>query len=238
MLSLLATSPMRPTDLAKHLKVSKATVSYHLKELSRRGVVETTDVRSLKGSVYSKTVRLRPGGVVIAGYSETKPLMGSPLEAIEKLKMNWGFLRSEGRVNELKLVLFQLFVAMHNTAPQSRLPRFREYGFQVGTMLVSKEVAGGSLRRISGQTSRYLSSSGIASCSSEERESGSIGIQCLACLGSRDYGGPVCSFTEGLLGGVLASKRGRRYSVERQLESGMGCHFEIKRNRLKDAESA
>ncbi len=238
-LLLLSASPLHPSEIADRLGVSRATVSYHLKELAKRGVVEMTDVRTLKGSVHTKTYGITRGGVLVASPSQKAHELGRPFEKLGELKMKWPGLASSGKSLELKLLLYQIFISAHALSLHAKLDEFEKYGRRVGMELVAEEVGRSSLSQTLARTARWLSANNMANCSLEELEPGStMGLQCLTCFDSRDYGGPVCSFTQGLISGAIEKRRGDRYTLERVDEGATGCHFQLKRNRLRSSGEA
>ena len=64
-LSYLTRGPGTATEIAKDLRVSKATVSYHTKALIRRDMIEIADIRSIRGGIYSKTYALKGGSLAL-----------------------------------------------------------------------------------------------------------------------------------------------------------------------------
>jgi len=228
----LSSSPQRPSDLAKKLKVSRPTVSYHLKELTRRGIVEIIDVRRLKGSVSEKTYGLTKGGMTVAVKRSQVPALGDHLERMEQLKMNWPSLTSEQRVTEVELLLYALFVYSNGepSAPQSE--EFETYGKRTGSELFAPDVTGSTGAKVLGSAVKLLATAGFANCSLETKVDGrSEVMRCLKCFGSREYGGPVCHFTRGAIAGILEA-RTKGHEVTLKSDPRLGCTLELVHQKL------
>jgi len=231
-LSFLAKGPRNSSDMAKELGVSKATVSYHTKSLVRKGMIEISDIKSVRGGVYSKTFALKPGNLVLVHRMvEQEESLAKLEEVFESLLMNWHLNPERAPADEIKIFLYHAFrlLAQADSLDGSI---FEEFGTRVGQELVS-----GSLRfdTLKGGLKEFVAFLGEKKMADMRLESGKneAMVACASCFENAEHGSTVCDFTKGVLEGTLRAKRGAKYTVERAESSDIpACVFTIKWGRL------
>jgi len=231
-LSFLAKGPQNSSDMAKELGVSKATVSYHTKSLVRKGMIEISDIKSVRGGVYSKTFALRPGNLVLVHrMAEQEESLAKLEEVFERLLMSWHLNPERAPADELKIFLYHAFRLL-SQADSLDGSIFEEFGARVGQELVSGKLRFDTLK---GGLKEFVAHLGEKKMADMRVESGKneARISCASCFENAEHGNAVCDFTKGILEGTLRAKRGARYTVEREESSDLPtCVFTIKWGRF------
>jgi predicted hydrocarbon binding protein len=227
-LSSLAKGPRNSSDMAKELGVSKATVSYHTKSLVRRGMIEISDVKSVRGGVYSKTFALKPGNLVLVHRVKEQGDSLSKLdEVFERLLMSWHLNPERAPADEIKIFLYHAFrlLAESDSLEDSI---FEEFGARVGQELVSGSLKFDTLR---GGLKEFVAFLGERKMADMRVESGKneARIVCSSCFENSEHGSKVCQFTTGVVEGTLRAKRGAKYTVVRKESTDIpACVFTIR----------
>jgi predicted hydrocarbon binding protein len=244
MMNLLAQQPYTLTDLSRILKVSKPTISYHLAEFTRKGLIQGAGVRVGRGGLTSRLFVMKHGVEFILPDSDSDSYYLDTLSGIfEEKKLVW--TTSGGEISwarEMTDFLYHTFRLLRNITKTRHHDILRRYGVRIGT-----EVFGA--RVMTGKTVRDR----LASLKTfwNENEIGNIQVlpggtaylplqlfQCLGCFGTRDNGGPLCSLTRGIVQGVLQSGYGSRYEVgERQTQGSWQevCMYPIRKARKRSS---
>jgi predicted hydrocarbon binding protein len=231
-LSFLARGPQNSTDMAKHLGVSKATVSYHTKSLVRKGMIEISDIRSVRGGVYSKTFALKTGKQVLVRRMTDKEESLSKLEEVfERMLMNRHLNPERELSDELKIFLYHAFRLL-SQADSLDGSVFDEFGLRAGQELVSGSLRFDTLKTGLKEFVTFLGEKKMADMRVESAKNESK-IICASCFENPEHGSVVCDFTKGVLEGTLRAKRGAKYTVERVESSEIpACVFTIRWGRL------
>jgi DNA-binding transcriptional ArsR family regulator len=229
-LSFLAKGHGTATEIAKDLGVSKATVSYHTKALIRRDMIEIADIKSIRGGVYSKTYALKREGLALARRrGEQEGSLTELDEWFERLLMSW-HLEPRGKPrDEVEIFLYHLFrILAESDSLDERT--FEDYGSRVGNVLVSSSLTFATIRRGMKELSEYLGAEDMALLTAEVGKGSEPRFVCVGCFQNKRYGSLVCSFTKGMLAGVIRAKRGGRPHLERlkQEDGAPGCVFAVK----------
>ena len=61
-------------------------------------------------------------------------------------------------------------------------------------------------------------------------------FQCLGCFQARENGGPICSFTRGIIEGFLDNKYGKRYEIRERQNQGTiyeSCVYPMRRTKKR-----
>ena len=229
-LSLLAKGPATATEVANKLGVSKATVSYHTKALIRRDIIEISDIQSIRGGVYSKTYSLRGAGPPLAGRrGEQEGALSHLDEIFEKMMMTWHLEPKRMPSDEIEVFLYHLFRILTEADSLDRAS-LNEFGQRVGNLMISPALNVPTMKRGLRELADYLSTEGMAEVSAEVEKGQEARLVCMGCFENRNYGGLVCSFTEGMLTGAIRAKHGGRPQLERlkRAEGEPGCAFVVK----------
>ena len=232
-LSSLAKGPKNSSEIAKELGVSKATVSYHTKSLVRKGMIEISDVETVRGGVYSKTFSLRPRPMILVRRSMGREDARTKIDDIfERMLMSWHIKPEREPADEVKVFLYHLFrlFAEEGTWDSSV---FEEFGARVGSELLSTSPRFSTLKGGTRELAEYLGERRMADMRVESGKQ-EAKVVCSSCFENSDHGSLVCDFTKGVIEGSLRARRGAKYSVEREgTVSDMACVFTVKRGRAK-----
>lgn len=233
-LSFLAKGPGTATEIARELGVSKATVSYHTKALIRRDMIEIADIKSVRGGVYSKTYALKRGALALVRRRDEQEASLSKLDdAFEALLVRWHFEPKRKPSDELEIFLYNLFRLL---AESDSLDKkiFEEYGERVGDELIAPSLKFESLKDGLAELSEFLVSHEMALTSAETRKGAEPRVVCMGCFENKDYGSIVCSFTQGIITGVIKAKHEGGFRVERTEEAeGTGDIYTVKTRGLR-----
>lgn len=229
-LSYLSKRPGTATEIAKELGVSKATVSYHTKALVRKGMIEISDVKSIRGGVYSKTYELKQGSLALTRRRDgQRASLAKADEWFERLLMSLELEPTRRPAEELELFLYHLFSLLaESDSLESGI--FEEYGRRIGEGLGSDWLKFKTLRAGLNELTEYMNSYGIAQLNAEVRKGEEPRLVCTGCLENKDFGGLVCSFTKGILTGAIRARDGRTLRLDRAPpERTPGCVYVLKR---------
>ena len=231
-LSFLAKGPQNSSDMAKELGVSKATVSYHTKSLVRKGMIEISDIKSVRGGVYSKTFALKTGNqVLVHRMAEQEESLSKLEEVFERMLMSWHLNPERAPADEIKIFLYHAFRLL---SPADSLDGsvFEEFGARVGQELVSGSLKFDTLR---GGLKEFVAFLGEKKMADMRVDLGKneAKLACTSCFENAEHGSVVCDFTKGVLEGTLRAKRGAKYTVGRDESSEIpACIFTINWGRM------
>ncbi len=234
-LSLLAKGPGTATEIARELGVSKATVSYHTKALIRRDMIEISDIKSIRGGVYSKTYALKRGTLALA---RRRGEQGGSLTTLddffEKLLMSWHLEPRRKPADEIEVFLYHLYRLLAESDSLDDTI-FEDFGQRVGTVLIAPSLKFTTMKSGIKELSSYLGAEDMAQLSSEESKGGEPRLVCMGCFENKEYGSLVCSFTKGMLTGAIRAKRGGRLQLERlkQGSGTSGCLYAVRTRGFK-----
>lgn len=232
-LSALAKGPRNSSEMARELGVSKATVSYHTKSLVNRGLIEISDVRSIKGGVYSKTFALKPtGGALARKADERERSLARVDELFEKLLMSWHLNPQRAPADEVKIFLYHVFRLLAEAGSLDGVT-LESYGVRVGEELISTSLRFESAKEGLKQMVSYLGERGMADMRLEFGKKAAR-IACSTCFENSDHGTLVCDFTKGMIEGTLREKLGERHSVSRATDRELAaCIFSVRWGRSR-----
>ncbi len=237
-LTVLSKGPSTATEIAKELRVSKATVSYHTKTLLRRDMIEIADIKSIRGGVYSKTYALKHGGLVLARRrDEQEGALGRLDELFEKLLVSWHLEPTRKPADEIEIFLYHLFRLTADSGSMNDAV-FEGFGERVGHELIAPFVKFSTMKSGLKALVGYLEDQNMAHLTLETRKRGDSMIHCSGCFENKEYGSLVCSFTRGMLTGAIKGKHSGRTSIQRldQKEGGgsSACIYEVKTRGFKE----
>ena len=196
--------PMTTTELAEKLKLTKATISHHLKVLQRLNLVKVQRVeleRNFLKKYYISTL--------------TTP---NPLIRQEK-NIFRDFRPSKDEYFRVVLRMLSILNLKHDLF-------LRKIGRDVGYHLFSDQVEG----NVIDGTADLWEKLGLGNV--VEATDSSFKVEdCYICAGLPEIGGTYCKIDEGIIEGILLKKTGRRYMVREVNCWGTGdeyCLFKIK----------
>ena len=232
-LSLLAKRPGTATEIARELGVSKATVSYHTKALIRRDMIEISDIKSIRGGVYSKTYALKQGALPLARRRGDQEQSLTKLgDWFERLLMSMHLEPNLDPAKELEIFLYHVYRLL---AESDSLEEdvFEKFGRRVGDGLIGPSLKFATLATGLRELAEYLNAKGIANVKAEFRKGAEPRLVCTGCLDNKEYGSLVCCFTKGILTGAVKAKDGGILRLERAREQAEGCVYVVKRRGFK-----
>jgi len=227
-LSFLAKGPGTATEIARELGVSKATISYHTKALIRRDMIEIADVRSIRGGVYSKTYTLKRGALaLVRRRGEQEDSLSKLDDSFERLLMRWHLEPKRSQSDEIEIFLYHLFrLLSESDSLDKRI--FEEYGQRVGDELIATNLGFSNLREGLEELAEYLVAKEMAIASAETKKGREPKVVCMGCFENKEYGSLVCSFTQGLVAGVVKARYQGSARVQRDPDTGeAGCVYSV-----------
>ncbi len=200
----LLVKPMTVTEIARKMKLSKATVSHHLKLLEKSNlvkVVETRIERNFIKKYYVSTLHT--------------PDLILPQEKVilDKFELSREeFLRTVLRLLNAMNLENALFL--------------KKVGFDVGYFSLADKVDG-KIDEALADTWEKLKLGKVVESSSKLF----IVEECYNCAGLPAVGKPYCKIDEGIIEGILQKKTGKRFKVDETKCWGTGyevCEFRIR----------
>ncbi len=202
-LQMLAEREMTVTELANALGISKATVSHHIENLRREGLVKINREERVRNFIKKYYTLAIPNGNV-------GEILVNAIRASTNKKD-----RTEVFRNTVRLLGF----AMLKVSPHI----FKRIGYEVGYSLGFKDANLEDLAEL--WESLGL---GETSCSRDNL----IVENCYFCSGLPSVGYTYCKFDEGFIAGFLTRAEDKRFRVEETKCWGLGyelCEFNVKR---------
>ncbi len=234
--------PLTVTQLAKTLRVSKPTVTYHISKLKRDGFVELrkveVDKRGFQRKYYliKESVKLRAiNHKAEENYEKVASsvisqldmeLTGKRLRELLSDYINIGFLRL------LHMVLYKSGVKLDGV--------LRDCGWKVGKEVISKHVGGSTFNEILGNIAKFWEKNKLGRVEVIEMEENKATIRiydCYDCANMPNIGETMCHLDEGMLAGIFEAKLGGGYEAVEVKCWGNGytyCEVHIKLGREDD----
>lgn len=244
-MNLLAQQPYTLTDLSRILKVSKPTVSYHLSDFARKGLIEGAGVRVGRGGLTSKLYVMKHGIELILPDSDSDTYYLDLLSGIfEANKLEWTTSNGEKRLGDGMInFLYHAFRLLRNVTKTRHHDVLRRYGIRVGKEVVGPKMRGNGLhdKLVSLADFWQANDMGNVQLSSSSMSYMPLQLfQCLGCFGARENGGPLCSFTRGIIEGALQLSYGTRYEVGERQSQGSSyelCLYPVRKTRKRNLVS-
>lgn len=200
-LELLAEKEMSISDLAKNLKLSKATILYHLETLTKEGFVKVSREEKVKNFIKKYYTISIPNGEVFD--TIVKSIKGSV---------------EEGRNDLFKNLIRILGYTLLKISP----PIFKKVGFEVGYAV---GMEGYTMEDLADLWEKLKL--GNVSCSKDKLTI----ENCYFCSGLPNVGYTYCKFDEGFIAGFLTKSLNKNVKVSETKCWGLGfelCEFKIK----------
>jgi len=241
MMNLLAQQPYTLTDLSRILKVSKPTISYHLAEFTRKGLIQGAGVRIGRGGLTSRLFIMKHGIEFILPDSDSDSFFLDTLSGIfERKKLDWTTSNNDlVWAREMTDFLYHTFRLLRNITKTRHHDILRRYGVRIGIEVFGPQITGKTVRERLASLKTFWNENEIGNIQVLPGGTAYLPLQlfqCLGCFGTRDNGGPLCSFTRGIVEGVLQSSYGSRYEVGERQTHGSGlevCIYPIRKARKR-----
>lgn len=210
--------PLTVTQLAKTLRVSKPTVTYHISKLKREGFVELSkvevDTRGFQRRYYmiKESVKLRAiNHKAEEDYQKVASSVISQLDMELRGKrlreplsnyINISFLRM------LHMVLYRSGVKLDGV--------LRDCGRKVGKEVISKHIIGSTFKEILSDVGRFWEKHELGRVEVVEMGENHATIRvydCYDCANMPNIGKTICHLDEGMLSGIFEAKLGDRYEA-------------------------
>nr|ACF09625.1 predicted transcriptional regulator ArsR family [uncultured marine crenarchaeote AD1000-325-A12] len=243
-INLLSQQPYSLTDLSRILKVSKPTISYHLTNLSKNGIIRVIGTKSGRGGFRSKLYILKEN------LDKNLPISSSDTHYLDLLsgifesnKLEWEMEKKHNLGNKLQIFLYQSFRLLRNVTKTRHHDIFRNYGKRVGKEVIATKFDKNIKNNLNMLTD-FFEENDIGNIKlqlGDEKYHPEYKFQCLGCFQARENGGPVCNFTKGIIEGFLEYNYGKRYEIgERRKEGTLyeSCVFPMRRSKKRGRAEA
>ena len=239
-LNLFSQQPYSLTDLSRIIKVSKPTISYHLSDLLKNGVIEMSGIKTGKGGFRSKLFVLKYNNnsklIISSNDSHYLELLSG---IFEESKLEWTTNNKNELVVNIQIFLYHAFRLLRNITKTRHHDILRGYGVRVGKEITGKNFNSKNLKENLTDFCNYLEKNDISNMKlmlSDEAYHPTYRFQCLGCFQARENGGPICSFTRGIIEGFLNNKYGNRYEIRERQNQGTiyeSCVYPMRRTKKR-----
>ena len=244
MINQLSQQPYSLTDLSRILKVSKPTISYHLTNLVKEGIIEIAGPTSGRGGFRSKLYVLKHNlDNQLPSSSSDSHYLDLLSGIFESSKLEWTVEKNNKLGKDIQLFLYHGFRLLRNVTKTRHHDILRNYGKRVGKEVIGKKFSS-NLKENLTKLSEYFDENEIGNIKtalSDEKYHPEYKFQCLGCFQARENGGPVCNFTKGMIEGFLEFNYGDRYEIgERQKDGTLyeSCVFPMRRTKKRGRAEA
>ena len=218
-IQLLSDREMTNSQLAKLLKLSKPTISHHMKLLLATGVVKISKVKHERHGIQMKYYTLNPNMISTIACNEDKLKQQIKNEIQKALKekhddANIAFLRL------LKLSILSTGIEMDKP--------FYDAGYYIGSNVISKQITSSALKGVLEELAELWKKLKLGRMKFSQNRI--IVKDCYQCKHMPDMGKPLCPSDAGIIAGVLDKTLGGGHVVKETKCWGTGydfCEFEI-----------
>lgn len=231
-LELLGKEEMTNSQLARRLGLSKATITYHIKQLEEAGLITVAKTEYEKHGIPMKYYRLKVHLVAMPGQEKARRIYALKPEfketLAELLEQEGGHLDS--RINKVLLRIMKTATAM----PEEEVDEILySLGYELGAEVMAGKVKGESLDEVVKGLAGYWKRTGLGEISVVGRNEVLVLriMECFDCMSMPNIGRTLCYFDAGIFAGALEKNLGEKYSVREVKCWGTGyeyCEFEIK----------
>jgi len=226
-IELLAEKEMANTQLAELTKLSKATISHHIKLLVNAGIVKISRIEHEEHGIQMKFYTVNPNILSVAVYKQgilREQIKKEIEEAMMSERIRKGF------INEAKPAFLRLLKSSMLNAGIDLDKPFYDTGYEIGSEVISKEIKGSKLEDVLKELADIWKKLGLGTI--ELAEVNKIRVKdCYQCSNMPDVGKPLCPSDAGIIAGVLDKILAKKHSVKEVKCWGTGydfCEFEIK----------
>ena len=139
MLNLLSQQPYSLTDLSRIIKVSKPTISYHLSDLLKNGIIEISGIKTGKGGFRSRLFVLKYNNnskiIISSNDSHYLELLSG---IFEESKLEWTTNNKKELVINIQIFLYHAFRLLRNITKTRHHDVLRGYGIRIGKEVIVK----------------------------------------------------------------------------------------------------
>jgi hypothetical protein len=232
LLEILAEKEMTNSQLARKLGLSKATITYHIKQLDEAGLISVARTEYEKHGIPMKYYKLKVHLVAMPGQEKAKRTYAVKDEFRGKLAE---LLKKEGKHldSEVSGVLHQIMKTSTAMPEEEVDGLLYSLGYELGSEVMSGKVKGNELGDVLTELSRYWKRTHLGEIGVIEKNDKIVLriIECFDCVSMPDIGKNLCFFDAGIFSGTLEKILQRKYSIREVKCWGTGyeyCEFEIK----------
>ncbi len=223
MIELLSEKELTNSQLAGLLKLSKPTISHHVRLLLDAGIVRVSRIEHEEHGIQMKFYAVNPNILSVAAHKQ-----GVLMEQVKK-EIHEMMTKTTGEKNEAKIAFLRLLKSsMLNTGIELDRP-FYDAGYDIGSNVISKQIKGSRLKDVLKELACIWEKLSLGTV--ELAEANRIRVKdCYQCGHMPDVGKPLCSSDAGIIAGVLDKTTGKKHSVRETKCWGTGydfCEFNI-----------
>ena len=244
MINSLSQQPYSLTDLSRILKVSKPTISYHLTNLMKDGIIEAYGTKKGRGGFRSKLYILKQNlDSKLPSVSSDSYYLDLLSGIFESSKLEWTIEKNKNIGKNIQIFLYHAFRLLRNVTKTRHHDILRNYGNRIGKEVIGKKFDNNLKNNLS-SLSEFFEKNDIGNIKvvlSDEKYHPEYRFQCLGCFQARENGGPVCNLTKGIIEGFLDYNYGNRYEIgERQKDGTLyeSCVFPMRRTKTRGRAEA
>jgi hypothetical protein len=232
LLEILGREEMTNSQLAKKLGLSKATITYHLKQLEKAGLITVSRTEYEKHGIPMKYYKLRVHLVSLPGEKETKRAYTVKEEFKEKLAEL--LKKDEAPLdNEVSRVLHQIMKSATAMPEEEIDGLLYSLGYELGREVMSQKIAGNELGDVLRELSNYWKRTNLGEIEIIRKNDTVVLriVECFDCMSMPNIGKTLCFFDAGIFAGTLEKLLQKKYSVREVKCWGTGyeyCEFEIR----------
>ena len=231
-LELLRVEELTNSQLAKRLGLSKATITYHIKQLEEAGVITVSRTEYEKHGIPMKYYKLRVHLVPMPKPETARRAYDLKPEFKEELGR---LLREETEHldSEISKVLLRIMKTAAIMPEEEVDGLLYSLGYDLGRGVMADKVRGETLEEVISGLSGYWRRTGLGDIEVVDRNEALVMRikECFDCVSMPNIGKNLCYFDAGIFAGTLEKNLGKKYAVRELKCWGTGyeyCEFEIK----------
>jgi hypothetical protein len=232
LLEILSKEEMTNSQLARKVGLSKATMTYHLKQLEEAGLISVSRTEYEKHGIPMKYYKLKVHLVAMPSREKSKRTYA----AKDAFKGQLAELLKEGGEHldsEVSRVLHQIMKSATAMPEEEVDGLLYSLGYELGKEVMSEKIKGTALEDVLKELSSYWKHAHLGEIEIIEKNDNVVlrVVECFDCVTMPDIGKNLCFFDAGIFAGTLEKILQRKYSVREVKCWGTGyeyCEFEIK----------
>lgn len=232
LLEILSEKEMTNSQLAKELGLSKATMTYHLKQLEEAGLIHVSRTEYERHGIPMKYYRVKVNLVSQLPRKRAAKIYSARGEFKERLAE---LLKKEVKHldDEVSRVLLGIMKSAAGLPEEEVDSVLYSIGFELGQEVMSEKVKRTSMGGVLKELSSYWKRTGLGKIEIAKKNGGAVLkiIECFDCMSMPNIGRTMCFFDAGVIAGTLEKILQKKYSVREVKCWGTGyeyCEFEIK----------
>jgi hypothetical protein len=231
LLELLSKEELTNSQLSERLGLSKATITYHIKQLEDAGIITISRTEYEKHGIPMKYYKLKVHLVSMPSKEKTKRAYALKSEFKEKL----GDLLGSGKEHldtDVSKVLLHIMKAATAMPEEEVDGLLYSLGYELGKEVMGEKIQGKSLDRVVEGLAEYWRHTGLGEIEVVNRDDTLVLriMECFDCVSMPNIGKTLCFFDAGIFAGTLEKNLKQKYSVREVKCWGTGyeyCEFEV-----------